>query len=91
MQFDRALLLSIAIFLHSSFEGSLPRNNFFVFIKSMTYKYVKIQKIVSNSGCFLITTCHARGAYFAQDERRKMAINGLLTYSFPHKANNLST
>jgi len=38
----------------------------------MAYKQIKIQKSASDSGCFLITPCHAHGAYFAQDERASL-------------------
>ena len=43
----------------------LSRNSFFVFLKSMAYKQTKIQKITSNSDCFLVMPYPAHRAYSA--------------------------
>jgi len=49
--------------LAADFDRLSRRNCFFVYLKSMIYKEIKIQKIASNSGCFLLMPCHTRGAY----------------------------
>ena len=52
-----------------SVDEGLSRSRFFVLEKPISYKQIKIQKIASNSDCFLMTPCLACEAYFAQDER----------------------